>query len=388
MKNLTLTAAAALLLFASVDAQQLRTPAPSSTQTVKQDFGLSNIELSYSRPGMKNRKIYGDLVPFGKVWRTGANNATTVTFGEEVSIGGKKVPAGKYGLVTIPDKNSWTIIITKQTDITSPANYKMDQDVVRVEAKPVKINDNVETFTMQFANVKPTSLDLQMLWENTMVSLPITTDVETRVMAQIDNLMNKDNRPYFAAAMYYMDNGKDMNQALTWLDKAIEQNPKAFWIHHQRANALAKLGKKDEAKTAANKSMELAKEAKNDDYVRLNEKLLAEIKVSVFLEIFFHAKPAKKQSAQRGGNLHLCALCFFASLREIKSISTGLSNLESAMMKNSSSLRALAMRETQLQTFCFPEGISLLSSSANMITLIAPIGFNHRNPILKSGGFI
>ena len=278
MKNLTLTAAAALLLFASVDAQQLRTPAPSSTQTVKQDFGLSNIELSYSRPGMKNRKIYGDLVPFGKVWRTGANNATTVTFGEEVSIGGKKVPAGKYGLVTIPDKNSWTIIITKQTDITSPANYKMDQDVVRVEAKPVKINDNVETFTMQFANVKPTSLDLQMLWENTMVSLPITTDVETRVMAQIDNLMNKDNRPYFAAAMYYMDNGKDMNQALTWLDKAIEQNPKAFWIHHQRANALAKLGKKDEAKTAANKSMELAKEAKNDDYVRLNEKLLAEIK--------------------------------------------------------------------------------------------------------------
>ena len=278
MKNLTLTAAAALLLFASVDAQQLRTPAPSSTQTVKQDFGLSNIELSYSRPGMKNRKIYGDLVPFGKVWRTGANNATTVTFGEEVSIGGKKVPAGKYGLVTIPDKNSWTIIITKQTDITSPANYKMDQDVVRVEAKPVKINDNVETFTMQFANVKPTSLDLQMLWENTMVSLPITTDVETRVMGQIDNLMNKDNRPYFAAAMYYMDNGKDMNQALTWLDKAIEQNPKAFWIHHQRANALAKLGKKDEAKTAANKSMELAKEAKNDDYVRLNEKLLAEIK--------------------------------------------------------------------------------------------------------------
>lgn len=276
MKKLLLTAAAAFILLAA-DAQ-LKTPAPSPTQTVKQDFGLSNIELSYSRPGMKGRKIYGDLVPFGKVWRTGANNATTITFGEEVMLGGKKVPAGKYGLLTIPDKNNWTFVLTKQLDVTSPAGYKQDMDVVRVEAKPMKVDNNVETFTMQFANIKPTSVDLQLLWENTAVSLPITTDVETRVMAQIDNLMNKDNRPYFGAAMYYMDNGKDMNQALVWLDKAIEQNPKAFWIHHQRANALAKLGKKEDAKAAANKSMQLAKEAQNDDYVKLNEKLLAEIK--------------------------------------------------------------------------------------------------------------
>ena len=276
MKKLLLTAAAAFILLAA-DAQ-LKTPAPSPTQTVKQDFGLSNIELSYSRPGMKGRKIYGDLVPFGKVWRTGANNATTITFGEEVMLGGKKVPAGKYGLLTIPDKNNWTFVLTKQLDVTSPAGYKQDMDVVRVDAKPMKIDNNVETFTMQFANIKPTSVDLQLLWENTAVSLPITTDVETKVMAQIDNLMNKDNRPYFGAAMYYMDNGKDLNQALVWFDKAVELNPKAFWIHHQRANALAKLGKKEEAKAAANKSMQLAKEAQNDDYVKLNEKLLAEIK--------------------------------------------------------------------------------------------------------------
>jgi hypothetical protein len=276
MKKMILAAAAAFILFAA-DAQ-LKTPAPSPTQTVKQDFGLSNIELTYSRPGMKGRKIYGDLVPFGNVWRTGANQATVVTFGEEVTIGGKKIPAGKYGLVTIPDKNNWTIILTKQLDVTSPSVYKQDMDVVRVEAKPVKLDNTVESFTMQFANVKPTSVDLQLLWENTAVSLPITTDVETKVMKEIDNLMNKDNRPYFAAAMYYMDNGKDLNQALAWFDKAVELNPKAFWIHHQRANALAKLGKKDEAKVAANKSIELAKEAKNDDYVKLNEKLLAEIK--------------------------------------------------------------------------------------------------------------
>ena len=276
MKKIFLTALAGFVIF-DADAQ-LKKPAPSPTQTVKQEFGLSSVELSYSRPGMKGRKIYGDLVPFGKVWRTGANNATTITFGEEVTIGGKKVPAGKYGLLTIPDKNSWTLIITKQLDVTSPAAYKQEMDVVRVEAKPAKLDNTTESFTMQFANVKPSTMDVQILWENTIVSLPVSTDVETKVMAQIDNLMNKDNRPYYNAAMYYMDNGKDLNQALAWLDKAVELNPTAFWIHHQRANALAKLGKKEEAKAAANKSIELAKEAKNDDYVKLNEKLLAEIK--------------------------------------------------------------------------------------------------------------
>lgn len=275
MKKILITAIAAFTLFIA-DAQ-LKTPAPSPTQTIKQDFGLSNVELSYSRPGMKGRKIFGDLVPFGKVWRTGANNATTITFGEAVTIGGTKVPAGKYGLLTIPDKKSWIIIITKQTDATSPADYKQDQDVVRVEANTMDLEMSVETFSMQFANVKSNSCDLRMMWDKTAVALPITTDVETKVMAQIDQLMNKDNRPYFNAAMYYMDNGKDLNQALVWFDKAVELQPKAFWIHHQRANCLAKLGKKDEAKAAAEKSKALATEQKNDDYVKLNEKLLAEL---------------------------------------------------------------------------------------------------------------
>jgi Protein of unknown function (DUF2911) len=276
MKKIIITAAAVLTLL-SADAQ-LRTPAPSPTQTIKQDFGLASVELSYSRPAMKGRKVFGDLVPFGKVWRTGANSATTINFGEEVTIGGKKIPAGKYGLLSIPDKNSWTLIISKQLDVTSPAAYKQDMDVVRVDAKTMKLNDNVESFTMQFANVKPTSCELHIMWENTAVALPITVDVETKVMAQIDQLMNKDNRPYFNAAMYYMDNGKDLNQALVWFDKAVEAQPTAFWIHHQRANCLAKLDKKEDAKKAAEKSKELAAAAKNDDYVKLNEKLLADLK--------------------------------------------------------------------------------------------------------------
>ena len=275
MKKILFTAIAAFSFV--ISEAQLRTPAPSPTQTIKQDFGLSTVELSYSRPVMKGRKIFGDLVPFGKVWRTGANSATILTFGEEVTIGGTKVPAGKYGLLTIPDKKSWTIIISKQTDVTSPAAYKQDQDVVRVEAKTMEMNSAMESFTMQFADVKPTSCELHIMWEKTAVALPITVDVEKKVMAQIDQLMNKDNRPYFNAAMYYMENGKDLNQALSWFDKAVEMNPSAFWIHHQRANCLAKLGKKAEAKAAAEKSKELAAAAKNDDYVKLNEKLLAEL---------------------------------------------------------------------------------------------------------------
>ena len=257
------------------DAQTLTTPQPSPTQTIRQNFGLSTVELSYSRPGIKDRKVFGDLVPFGKVWRTGANQATTLTFGEDVMIGDKKVPAGKYGLVTIPEKDQWTVIITKQLDITSPAAYKQENDVVRVVVKPVALPFKVETFTMSFDEVKSSSMELGMLWDQVMVHFPIKVDVDTKIMAQIDNLMNKDNRPYYNAAMYYVDNGKDNAKALAWFDKAIEQNPKAFWVYHQKANLLAKMGKKQDAIASANKSIELAKEAKNDDYVALNQKLLS-----------------------------------------------------------------------------------------------------------------
>jgi hypothetical protein len=233
--------------------------------------------LSYSRPGIKGRKIFGDIVPYGNVWRTGANNATTLTFGDEVTIGGTKIPAGKYGLLTIPDKKSWTLIITKQTDVTSPAAYKQEMDVVRVVSEVSKMKSAAETFTMQFANIKPASCELYIMWDKSTVVLPITTEIDGKIMANIDQAMKGDKPPYFQAAMYYMENGKDLNQSLAWFNKAVEAQPNAFWIQHQWANCLAKLGKVSEAKTAALKSKELAAEAKNDDYVKLNEKLLKEL---------------------------------------------------------------------------------------------------------------
>ncbi|MDP4264914.1 MAG: DUF2911 domain-containing protein [Bacteroidota bacterium] len=257
---------------------QIKTPAPSPTQTIKQDFGLASIELSYSRPGVKGRKIFGDLVPYDKVWRTGANSATTLTFGDEVSIGGTKIPAGKYGLLTIPGKKNWTVIISKQTDVTSPAAYKQEMDVVRVTADVIKMKDKAETFTMQFANIKPVSCELHLMWDKYAISFPINTDIDAKVMASIKDAMKTDKPPYYQAAVYYLENNKDLNQALEWFNKAAEAEPNAYWIQHQWANCLAKLGKIPEARAAATRSKELAITAKNDDYVKLNDKLLAELK--------------------------------------------------------------------------------------------------------------
>ena len=276
MKKLTL-ALAAFLTFMCADAQQLRTPASSTTQTIKQDFGLGNIELSYSRPSAKGRKIMGDLVPYDKVWRTGANNATTITFSDDVSIGGTAVKAGKYGLLSIPGATEWTLIITKDLNVTSPTAYKQENDVVRVKSPVANLQNKMETFTMQFANVTNSSCDLRMSWENSGVTLPITTDVDGKVMKQIDDVMNKDNKPYFAAASYYYDNGKDLKKAQEWVDKAIAANPQAFWMTLLKARIHAKQGDKAGATAMCNKTIELATAAKNDDYIKMATELKASL---------------------------------------------------------------------------------------------------------------
>jgi len=249
--------------------QAFKVPAPSPTQTIKQDFGIGSIELSYSRPSAKGRKVVGDLVPFEKVWRTGANNATTLTFTEDVNIGGKDIKAGKYGLLSMPMKDEWMLIITRDLNVTSPGAYKQENDVVRVAVMTKKLDTHVETFTMQFANITNATVDLQLMWEKTMVSLPITTSTDTRVMAQIENTLIKDNRPFYQAATYYYENGKDLNMAMAWVDKAIDGNAKAPWMHILKARIALKQGNKSMAKASATKALEVATEIKNDDYVKI-----------------------------------------------------------------------------------------------------------------------
>ena len=256
-------------------AQGLKLPAPSPTQTVKQDFALSSVEVSYSRPAVKGRNIMGDLVPYGKVWRTGANGATTITFGEDVKVGGQPVKAGKYGLLTIPGQSEWTIILTKDLNVTSPAAYKPENDVLRIKATPMEMPFAVESFMIVFDDVKASSMGMMLLWDKTAVPVEITADIDGKVMNQIDEAMKGDKKPYFAAASYYLETGRDLKKAQDWADAAIKENPKAFYIVYLKARIQAKAGDKTGAKATALQSIELAKEAKNDDYVALNNKLIA-----------------------------------------------------------------------------------------------------------------
>jgi len=262
----------------TTQAQTLKTPAPSPTQTIKQDFGLGTIEINYSRPSVKDRKIFGELVPFSSVWRTGANNATTISFSDTTMISGVKVSPGKYGLLTIPGAAEWTIIISKSTSVTSPEEYKKEEDVVRYAAKTMMLKDKVESFTIGIGNMTATTCDVQLAWENTQVSLPVSVDIDKRIMKDIERYVIKDNRPYSSAANYYVENGKDLKMALAWYDKAIEANPKAYWNVHAKAKCYAKMGMTKEAIETANKSIAIAKEEKDDHYVSLNEKLIQSLK--------------------------------------------------------------------------------------------------------------
>ena len=265
----------AVLILSLANAQTLTTPQPSPTQTVKQNFSLGSVELNYSRPAKKGRTVMGDLVPYGKVWRTGANNATTLTFSDDVTIGGKEVKAGKYGLLTIPEADKWTIIISKDVTVNQPSAYKQENDVVRVQADVIKTPFTVENFTINFANITGSSLNVELMWENTYLQFAVTANTDAKVMKQIDDAMNKDSKPYFNAASYYYDNGKDMNQALSWVNKALETNKEAFWMYLLKARIHKKLGDKAASKAAAATCTELATKAKNDDYVKMATELIA-----------------------------------------------------------------------------------------------------------------
>ena len=276
MKNLFIAAVAvSAAMFAN--AQTWKAPQTSTTQTIKQSFALASIEITYSRPGIKGRKIFGELIPFDAIWRTGANNANELVFGDTVFINGTKINPGKYGLVSIPHEKSWTLIVTKQLDVTGPDSYKKEQDMVRVEAKTKGLSESIETFTMQFANVKNGSCELQLMWDKTAVALPISFNIEERMKAQVEQLIKKDTRPYFNAALYTMNNGGDLNEALTWFDKALEIEPELLRNHNQRARCLQKMGRKEEAKAAAKKGLELAKAQKNNGFIQTFEALLVDL---------------------------------------------------------------------------------------------------------------
>ena len=268
---------AAVILFSATYSNAQITPHPSSSQTIVQEFGLGTITLTYSRPNVKGRKIFGYVEPYDKVWRTGANSATVIKFSDDVTIEGNKVPAGEYGLFSIPGENQWTIILSKKPKQWGAYSYNQADDYVRFTVRPVKLPRSVETFTMQFENMYPTSGELHLLWENTLLAIHMTADIESKVIARIDSAMKTDKKPYYEAVIYYWNNNLDMNKALEWADK-LEQVPgmppmvAKLW----KARVLLKKGDKSAAVSTAQEGIKAATIAKSDEYIRLNTEVISE----------------------------------------------------------------------------------------------------------------
>jgi hypothetical protein len=262
-------------------AQQLNTPAPSPLQTVTQAFGLGEIKIEYSRPSVKGRVIYGGLVPYGQIWRTGANAATKITFGENIQVNGTAVKAGTYALYTIPGKDEWQVMLYNDLKLGGDvANYKPADEALRFTVKPRKTMEKVETFTIGVNNISYAACTIDLVWENTAVSFNVTSGHDAEVMKQIASIMDEttDTRPYYRAAAYYYENDKDLAMALKWIDKAAAQNADAFWITHMKAKIQAKMKDYNGAIETANLSKAKAQEKENADYVALNDKLIAEIR--------------------------------------------------------------------------------------------------------------
>jgi hypothetical protein len=246
-------------------------PAPSPTTTIKQDFAIGAIELTYSRPAAKGRKIFGDLVPYNKLWRTGANAATRISFTEPVEIGGKRIDTGAYVLYSIPGQDSWEIILNKGLKNWGIDGYKEAEDVVRFKVSPYKVKNKVESFTMEFTDVKPESCVLEIRWEKTGVSIPVMANFRDKVRAQIEAAMKTDKKPYWSAAQFYNEYDKNLPLALENATKAIETNKDAYWMWIYKARIQKEMGDKAGALESSNKSLEMATAAKNDDYVKMNK---------------------------------------------------------------------------------------------------------------------
>lgn len=253
---------------------QVRMPQPSTTQTIKQEFGMGSIELTYSRPNAKGRKIYGDLVPYSKLWRTGANSATTIKFTDAVELGGKKIDTGTYALYSIPGIDSWEIILNKGISNWGVDGYKESDDVVRFKVTPAKAKTKAESFTMQFADIKNESCGLEIIWDKTIVTIPITTNIKDRLRKQIEAALQSDKKPYWQAAQFYNEYDNNQNKALENITKALQENDQAFWMWLYKAKIQQEMGDKAGAKISALKSLDLSKEANNNDYIKMNLELL------------------------------------------------------------------------------------------------------------------
>jgi len=274
----SLVAASALFLAIQHADAQVKLPAASSTQTISQGLGIKNIQLTYQRPNTYGRPIFGSLVPYNEVWRTGANNIPSITFEEQVTIESHTVPAGTYGIFTIPNQNEWTIILSTNVKQWGAYEYKQEEDFLRFNVKTQALTNKVETFTIAFEDVTTKSTAVSLSWENTKVQFAIVADQKKDILASIDEAMKGEKKPYFQAAQYYLLNDIDVNKAVEWIEIADQGNTTMPYIKYWKARILLKAGNKASAIKAAEQGVDIAQKANNGEYIRLNTQVIEEAK--------------------------------------------------------------------------------------------------------------
>jgi hypothetical protein len=275
-----------LVALSLVAQAQVITPAPSPAATASTVVGLTDVKVEYSRPKMKGRKIFGDgdtfVVPYNHMWRTGANNGCIVTFSDDIKVGGTDVPKGSYLVFITPTATDWTVVFTKDLTLggNDPQGYAQTNDAARVMVKPMKTASMVEALTIQITDLAADSksANIEVAWENTAVKIPLTVDFEKKVMASIESSTKVSPGNLYAAASYYLENGKDLKVALEWITTAAAARPEAFWIWHTKAKIQKALGDKKGATDSAMASKAEAQKQKNDDFIKMNDELLKALK--------------------------------------------------------------------------------------------------------------
>lgn len=250
---------ALLVLSTSIATAQLKLPVLSPTSTITQEFATSKIEITYSRPSMKGRVIFGDLVPYNQVWRTGANAATKVMFGEEVVIAGTSIKPGSYSLYTVPGTSEWEVIINTNTGNWVSNGYDTKDDVVRFKIKPTTLTAPVETFTIGVGNITYNTCTIDLAWDRTHVSIPVKADNNARLMKEIEQAIERPNIPYRAAAQYYLSTNQNLDKALDYAQRSAAANPKQYWQHMLVAEIAAKVNNATVCREAVAKVRELTK---------------------------------------------------------------------------------------------------------------------------------
>ena len=282
MKKILLIAGMALMFM--VAKAQIQTPAASPAGSVSSTIGLTDVKIEYFRPSLKGRKIFGEkdvMYPHGTIWRTGANSGTKISFSDDVKVENINVPKGEYLIFTWPNANEWTVALYKDISIGGNTGaYDASKEAAKFKVKTKKLAEKVETFTISIDDIAADNktAKVTLAWENTAVPFTVAVDYDAKVMKSIEANTKVNPGNYFQAAVYYLETGRDLNKALEWMNIALESNPKAFWMLHQKAKIQKALGDKKGAMETATASLNAAKAANNRDYQTMNEDLIKSLR--------------------------------------------------------------------------------------------------------------